>query len=54
MSFDMPNYYNSEDRRMYNELVEASSKRKLQREEEIFVGYMKIMSAMDSRKEVSQ
>lgn len=49
MSLDIPNYYNSEDRRMYDELVEASSKRKLQREEEMFVSYMKIMAMADVR-----
>lgn len=40
MSLDIPNYYNSEDRRMYDELVKASFERKLTKAEEMFVSYM--------------
>ena len=40
MSLDIPNYYNSEDRRLYDELVNESFKRELTKAEKMFVSYM--------------
>lgn len=40
MTLDIPNYYNSEDRRLYDELVNESFKRELTKAERMFVNYM--------------
>ena len=48
MSLDMPNYYNSEDRRLYDELVNESFKRELTREESMFVSAMYHMEEFDA------
>ena len=40
MTLDIPNYYNSEDRRLYDELVNESFKRELTKAEKMFVNCM--------------
>ena len=55
MTLDMPNYMNSEDRRLYDELVKAGSERDLTKAERMFVSYMyhqeEFMAGLDGRDE---
>lgn len=48
MSLDMPNYFNSEDRRLYDELVNESFKRELTKAESMFVSDMYHMEEVDA------
>ena len=40
MSLDIPNYYNSEDRRLYEQLCKEQFERELTRAEKMFFNYM--------------
>lgn len=40
MSFECPNYYNSQDRQLYEQLVNESFKRKLTEKERHFINIM--------------
>ena len=48
MSLEHPNYYNSQDRKLYDELVNESFKRELSREESMFVNAMYHMEEVDA------